>query len=151
MVGLIYFIKTYFSLNLSEAICKRLSVTVSQISLSLLLTKINLRLPPSSAFNSKQACPVVPLPAKKSSISESPDVVARINSFISFSGFGVEKYSLFPNRLFISSFADDVVPKQSNTSGTSLSFSFNIPFSMYGCINFLSTALLDFRQTIIYS
>lgn len=98
---LIYFIKTYFSLNLSEVICKRLSVTVSQISLSLLLTKINLRLPLSSAFNSKHACPVVPLPAKKSSISESHDVVARINSFISFSGFGVEKYSLFPNRLYI--------------------------------------------------
>ena len=81
-------------------VCNLGYVTLLQISPSLLVHTINLLLPESCLFNSRQACPVVPLPAKKSSTTLSVLVTARRISTISSSGFGYEK-RLSPNISFI--------------------------------------------------
>lgn len=105
-----------------------------QILLSLFVIKINLREPLSSLFKSITACPVVPLPAKKSRIIESFSLAALINSLISFIGLGVANAVLSPNKAAISSFAEEVVPRKSITVSRGFSRSTTLPFCSVGCI-----------------
>ena len=101
-------------------------VTSLQILDSLLEIRIYFLFPLSSLFKSITACPVVPEPAKQSKTIEFLFVVALTSSFNNFKGLGVWKYVLSPNISFISSLADELVPKHLKILGTLDSFSFNM-------------------------
>jgi len=94
----------------SMADFRRGTVTFLQMSLSLLVMRMNLLLPPSSAFSAMVACPAVPDPAKKSRMTESLADATLISSRMRATGLGVEKQPLSPSSSHISSLADDVVP-----------------------------------------
>ena len=85
-------------------------VTFSQIPFSLLVQRMNRLFPPSSLFNSRTACAVVPDPAKKSNITESfCDAIFKICR-MSRDGLGVSKITPFPIILNSSFFASSVCP-----------------------------------------
>jgi len=54
-------------------------------------TRMNRRTPPQSSLSSATACPVVPLPAKKSSTISPSSVTCSHNVLITFTGFGKSK------------------------------------------------------------
>ena len=84
-------------------------VTSRQMLFSLLVQRINLRLPPSSAFNFITACPVVPLPAKKSSIVMFFPSFSVISSFNKPVFFGLLKGDSFELKMLFNSVFADVV------------------------------------------